>query len=110
MTVLEDIEISRENVTNQAKEHINDNDLILTYSTSETLLQFFIEASKTIRFEVIVLETAPTYDGHRTAKLLAEAGIKTNLVQDSAVFAVMSRVDKVIISTHGVMANGGIIG
>ena len=36
--VLEDIEISRENVTNQAKEHINNNDLILTYSTSETLL------------------------------------------------------------------------
>lgn len=40
---------------------------------------------------------------------MAEAGIKTNLVQDSAVFAVMSRVDKVMISTHGVMANGGII-
>ena len=36
--VLEDIEISRENVTNLAKEHINNNDLILTYSTSETLL------------------------------------------------------------------------
>jgi translation initiation factor eIF-2B subunit beta len=75
MEVLEDIDISRENVTNQAKEHINDNDLILTYSTSNTLLQFFIEARKTIRFEVIVLETAPTYEGHKTAKLLAEAGI-----------------------------------
>jgi translation initiation factor eIF-2B subunit beta len=47
----------------------------LTYSTSETLLQFFIEAKKTVKFEVIVLETAPTFEGHKTAKLLAEAGI-----------------------------------
>lgn len=72
---LEEIEISRENVTNQAKEHINDNDLILTYSTSETLLQFFKEASKTVKFELIVLETAPTYEGLKTARQLAEAGI-----------------------------------
>lgn len=110
MIVLEDIETSRDNVTDKAKEHINDNDLILTYSTSETLVTFFLEARKTVRFELIVLETAPTFEGHKTAKLLAEAGIQTNLVQDCSVFAVMSRVDKVIISAHGIMANGGIIG
>lgn len=108
--IVEDIESSRENVTNQAREHINDNDLILTYSTSETLIQFFREARKTVRFELIVLETAPTFVGHNTAKHMAEAGIQTSLVSDSSVFAVMSRVDKVIISAHGIMANGGIIG
>lgn len=32
-----------------------------------------------------------------------------NLCPDAAVFAVMSRVDKVMISAHGVMANGGLI-
>ena len=32
------------------------------------------------------------------------------MVQDAAVFAVMSRVDKVIISAHGIMATGGVIG
>ena len=41
---------------------------------------------------------------------MAEAGIQTSIVSDSSVFAVMSRVDKVIISAHGIMANGGIIG
>lgn len=30
-------------------------------------------------------------------------------MQDAAIFAVMSRVDKVIISAHGIMATGGII-
>ena len=57
-----------------------------------------------------MLETAPTFVGHNTAKHMAEAGIQTSLVSDSSVFAVMSRVDKVIISAHGIMANGGIIG
>jgi translation initiation factor eIF-2B subunit beta len=106
---LDEIDVSRESVTEQAKEHISDNDLILTFGHSGTLLSFLKEAHETCRFEVIVCETAPTFSGHKTAKELAEAGIQTNLVQDAAVFAVMSRVDKVIISAHGIMATGGII-
>ncbi len=50
------------------------------------------------------------FEGHKTAKELADFGIQTNLIQDSAVFAVMSRVDKVMISAHGIMANGGLVG
>lgn len=107
--VEDEIDLSRENVTSQAKDHINENDLILTFSYSNTLSEFLIEASKTHHFEVIVLETAPTFEGHKMAKILAEAGIQTNLCQDSAAFALMSRVDKVMISSHGVMANGGLI-
>lgn len=62
-------------MTHCAKEHINKNDLILTYSASETLAAFFIEAKKELDFELIVLETAPTFEGHKTAKLLAAANI-----------------------------------
>ena len=40
---------------------------------------------------------------------MAKEGIKTSLVTDAAVFAVMSRVDKVIITAHGIMATGGIV-
>ena len=69
-------------MTDQAKEHINDNDLILTYNCSETLTDFFIAASEEeeLNFEVIVAETAPSFVGHKTAKELAEAGIPTSLV------------------------------
>ena len=35
--------------------------------------------------------------------------IKTTLIPDSSVNALMSRVDKVIISTHSIMANGGLV-
>ena len=107
--VLEEIENSKELVTAQAREHISDNDLILTYHTSSTLTNFFIEAKESANFEVIVCETAPKFTGHQTAQNLSKQGIKTSLVPDSAVFAIMSRVDKVIITAHGIMATGGIV-
>ena len=102
-------ESSRQDVTEQAQEHIGDNDLILTYNASGTLTSFFVEAAETTKFEVIVLESAPSFAGHETAKTLASNGITTSLVPDAAVFAVMSRVDKVIITAHGIMATGGIV-
>ena len=62
--VIEEIEMSKEDVTAQAREHISDNDLILTYHTSSTLTSFFIEARESSNFEVIVCETAPKFTGH----------------------------------------------
>lgn len=105
----EEVECARSSLCDHAKDHINDNDLILTCSYSNSMIEFLKEAHSHIKFEVVVCETSPIYNGHRTAKELAKAGIKCNLVQDAAAFAVMSRVDKVILSTHGIMANGGII-
>lgn len=39
---------------------------------------------------------------------LAKAKINTTLIPDSSIFALMSRVNKVIIGTHSVLANGGL--
>jgi translation initiation factor 2B subunit (eIF-2B alpha/beta/delta family) len=69
--------MARSLIIEKAAEHINDGDLILTYSHSNTLIEFFKDAAKEkkIRFEVIVCETAPGFEGHKTAKQLAELGI-----------------------------------
>ena len=40
---------------------------------------------------------------------LQKAGLNVNLITDASVYAIMSRVDKVVISTHAIMANGGLI-
>lgn len=95
----------------------------MTYAQSD-LLFFFLEAAHnggseedtggertaTARdFEVLVCETAPDFSGHATVKTLAKAGIQANLITDASVYAVMSRVDKVYISCHAVLANGGIM-
>lgn len=39
---------------------------------------------------------------------LGKAKIETILISDAAIFAMMSRVSKVIIGTHSVLANGGL--
>lgn len=44
--------------------------------------------------QVVVAEAAPRYDGHRMARKLADAGVQTTLIADSAVFAMMARVNK----------------
>ena len=107
--MIEEIEQSKEDITEHSADHINEGDVILTYHTSSTLISFFTEAKKQTNFEVIVCETAPKFTGHETAQDLAKAGIKTQLVSDAAVFALMGSVNKVIIAAHGIMATGGII-
>jgi len=39
---------------------------------------------------------------------LAKDGVEVTLISDAAVFAMMSRVNKVFVGTHAVMANGGL--
>ncbi|KAM3708321.1 hypothetical protein ACJW31_02G088400 [Castanea mollissima] len=50
------------------------------------------------------------YQGHLFAKELAARGLQTTVITDSAVFAMISRVNMVIVGVHAVMANGGVIG
>lgn len=107
--MLEDYESVHDMITSQANDHIHKEDVILTYGKSHILHSFFEEASKEKFFEVLVCETAPSYSGHESAKILSSLGISTTLILDSAIYALMSRVDKVIISTHSIMANGGLV-
>ena len=45
--------------------------------------------------QVVVAEGAPRYGGHQHACKLAQAGINTTAIADSAIFAMMARVNKV---------------
>lgn len=42
------------------------------------------------------------------ARSLATSGINSILIPDSAIYAVMSRVNKVILGAHAILANGGV--
>lgn len=44
---------------------------------------------------MVVAEAAPGYDGHAMASQLSQAKVQTTLIADSAVFAMMARVNKV---------------
>ncbi|PFX32201.1 translation initiation factor eIF-2B subunit beta-like [Stylophora pistillata] len=106
--LLSEIESSTDNIATQALEHIHSNEVIMTIGKSRTVEQFLKNAARRRTFSVIVAEGAPFYKGQELAKSLAQDGIETTVITDSAVFAIMSRVNKVIIGTHAVMADGGL--
>lgn len=103
-----ELETCAGNITQQASEHIHSNEIIMTIGKSNLVEEFFKKAGETRAFEVIVAEGGPSLSGHEMAVNLAKAKIKTTLISDVAIFAMMSRVNKVIIGTNTVMANGGL--
>ncbi len=96
-------------IANQSIRHIHNDEVIMTLGMSRTVEQFLVTAARKRKFEVFVVECAPMLHGHGTAVRLAKEGISTTLITDAAVFAIMARVNKVIVGTHAVMANGGLI-
>ncbi|XP_032684005.1 translation initiation factor eIF-2B subunit beta isoform X2 [Odontomachus brunneus] len=103
-----ELETCSENIIQQASEHIHSNEIIMTIGKSKLVEEFFKRAATTRAFEVIVAEGGPLLSGHEMAVNLAKTKIKTTLISDAAIFAMMSRVNKVIIGTDTVMANGGL--
>lgn len=62
-------------------------------------------AARKRNFQVVVCEGAPHFGGHEMAKSLAKAGIDTIIINDSATFAVMARVNKVLLPAHAVLVS-----
>ncbi|KAI9776468.1 MAG: GCD complex subunit gcd7 [Geoglossum umbratile] len=112
-----------------ALEHIHANEIILTHSSSLTVQKFLLRAAAKRHFTVIHAESYP--NGHTAThatitgtssrrhedespsetfqKTLTAAGVTVILIPDSAIYALMSRVNKVILGTHAVLANGGLV-
>ncbi|KAF6735910.1 Translation initiation factor eIF-2B subunit beta [Oryzias melastigma] len=97
-----------DNIAMQALEHIHSNEVIMTIGRSRTVEAFLKNAGRKRKFHVIVAECAPFCQGHEMATNLSKDGIETTVITDAAIFAVMSRVNKVIIGTQTVLANGGL--
>lgn len=116
-------------IAGYALEHIHSNEIILTHTSSSTVQKFLLKAAAKRKFTVIHAESYPnnheathatvtgkSKDGDEESmsaesfqKPLIELGITVILIPDSAVFALMSRVNKVILGTHSVLANGGLV-
>ncbi|XP_027165888.1 translation initiation factor eIF-2B subunit beta-like [Coffea eugenioides] len=108
--LIEDVNICYELIAEQAVEHIHHNETILTLGWSRTVLEFLLAAKDKKRsFHVFVAEGAPRCHGHALAQELVGRGLKTTVIADASVFAMISRVNMVIVGVHAVMANGGVI-
>lgn len=108
-TFIDDLSELHESISRQALDHIHQREVVLTFGRSRTVLEFLKAAGRKRTFDVIVAESAPLFEGRKTALALAKEGINVTVVTDSAVFALMSRVNKVIIGVRAVLANGGLL-
>ncbi|MCJ1323679.1 GCD complex subunit gcd7 [Thelotrema lepadinum] len=135
--IIDEISIVDDQIASYAPEHIHENEIILTHGSSFTVQKFLLKAASKRKFTVIHAEgfpnthrevhalvtgkgpngvpltTDPSSEDDlgldRFSKPLIAAGITVILIPDAAVFALMSRVNKVILGTHIVLANGGLI-
>lgn len=112
-----------------ALDHIHSNEIILTHASSMTVQKFLLAAARKRKFTVVHVEAYPNdhdeahnmiLNGHKKVKdkagaederfrSLTAAGITVILIPDSAIFAIMSRINKVILATRSVLANGGLV-
>lgn len=111
--LMNELELSSKSIAQQATDYVQSDEIILTLGRSKIIESFLRHAASgsktgTRKFKAVVVELAPFYSGLEMAKSLNRSGIETLIIPDSAVFAIMSRVNKVIIGTHSMMANGGI--
>jgi translation initiation factor eIF-2B subunit beta len=126
----DELETSDKQIAEFALEHIHANEIILTHTASTTVQKFLMYAARKRKFTVVHCETYP-HDHTATHgilltgkkresnpdddgdddkwKPLTDAGIPVYVIPDSHVFAIMSRVNKVILATHTVLANGGLV-
>ncbi|KAF8447853.1 hypothetical protein L210DRAFT_3715759 [Boletus edulis BED1] len=105
--VFDELETVYDNISKNAKDHIHSDEIILTIGKSNTVAAFLKSAAPYRKYTVIVAETAPSNSGHEMAEILSSAGISTVLVPDSSIYALMSRINKVILGAHAILANGG---
>ena len=127
--IIEEISQADDQIAGYAADHIHSNETILIHTASITVQKFLLKAAKHRKFTVVQVESYP--NNHESVhaavtgtlkdrskgrsgyqafhKTLTAAGITVILVPDTAVFALMSRVNKVILATHAVLANGGLV-
>ncbi|WPH03738.1 Hypothetical protein R9X50_00662100 [Acrodontium crateriforme] len=127
--LIDELEIVDSQIAESALDHIHSNETILTHTSSQTVQRFLMTAARKRKFTVIHAEAYPNdheathativnggkkgsgdnEDVDERWRPLTAMGITVILIPDSAVFALMSRINKVILAPHTVMANGSLL-
>ena len=127
--ILDELSQADDQIAGYALDHIHSNEIVLTHSSSATVQKFLTKAATKRKFTVVQVEAHP--NGHKATdasligrrkgesdketsleaftKALTAVGITVISIPDSAVFALMSRVNKVILNPHAVLQNGSLV-
>ncbi len=89
---------------------IKDGDVILTHCHSSAVVAIIRKAWKQgKRVQVYCTETRPRFQGRITAKTLSQAGIPVTMIIDIAARHFMNEIDKVIVGSDAIAANGAVV-
>ncbi|MFH0832062.1 MAG: hypothetical protein V1886_04335 [archaeon] len=89
---------------------IKNNSVIFTHCHSSTVVDALIYTKKHgKRFSVLNTETRPLFQGRKTAKELAKAGIKVTTMVDSAARQEIRKANVFIIGADAILKNGNVI-
>ena len=103
-------EMAVEEIARIGARRIQDGDTILTHCNSSAALGTIIEAHRQgKRIKVYATESRPWRQGIFTVNALADAGVDVTLIIDSAVRAVMKKVDKVFVGADTITSQGALI-
>ncbi|XP_018560851.1 translation initiation factor eIF-2B subunit delta [Anoplophora glabripennis] len=103
----DDIRKAGDAISMKVNEKIKNGDIILTYGCSSLIRKILLEAHKDgKKFEVVVIDGRPLFEGREMARRLVEAGIKCTYVLINAVSYIMSSVTKVLLGAHALLTNG----
>jgi len=83
--------------------------VVMTLGFSRVVVELLLAAAKSKHFSVVVAESHPAGDGHRTAEVLAQAGVPVTMIEDAAVSYFMSRATMLIVGAVAVLESGGVI-
>eukprot|EP01028_Stygiella_incarcerata_P009755 TRINITY_DN46903_c0_g1_i2.p1 TRINITY_DN46903_c0_g1~~TRINITY_DN46903_c0_g1_i2.p1 ORF type:complete len:371 (-),score=84.19 TRINITY_DN46903_c0_g1_i2:915-2027(-) len=84
--------------------------IVLVHGFSRCVLYALLDLwERGRRFEVMITEGRPFWEGYRLSEKLREAGIKSTIILDTAVGHFFERIDFVLVGAEAVMENGGIL-
>ncbi|KAM3958671.1 eukaryotic translation initiation factor 2B subunit beta [Aphomia sociella] len=104
-----ELEASRQAVCVQARAHVHADELLLTYGAS-ALAERFLRAAAPRKYKLMLAEGPCIAASHAMAARLSQAGVSVTLIGNASVFAVMSRVNKVVVGARAVLAGGAVLG
>ncbi|KAK5643692.1 hypothetical protein RI129_007537 [Pyrocoelia pectoralis] len=105
--IQEEIEKAGEAISNEVNKKISDNDIILIYGYSSLILRILVDAQKAgKKFRVVIVDARPLLEGREMLRRLVCANIECSYLLINAVSFVMSRVTKVLLGAHALLANG----
>lgn len=128
--ILDELSQVEDQIAGYGPDQIVEGEYLFTHAASITVQKFLLKAAQTRKFTVFHAETFPneneavydtlvglvkdktaeeSLDKEAFMKPLVSAGIEVIFCKDPSIFAVMSRVHKVIISPRTVFVNGGMV-